>query len=75
MRCIRIDAEDIVPAQYGIASPVIDQLCGAVAQAGRNAGIGLDESQMVAFSAKTGEGRDALLAAVDGLVHPHVDAA
>jgi GTP-binding protein len=35
----------------------------------------VDDSQVVAFSAKTGEGRDALLAAVDALVHSHVDAA
>jgi GTP-binding protein len=35
----------------------------------------VDESQLIAFSAKTGEGRDALLGAVKGLVHHHADAA
>ena len=37
--------------------------------------LGLDESQVIAFSAKTGEGRDELLAALGGLVHPQSDAA
>jgi GTP-binding protein len=31
--------------------------------------LGVDEAQLVAFSAKTGEGRDELLAAVQALVH------
>jgi GTP-binding protein len=35
----------------------------------------VDESQVIPFSAKTGEGRDALLDAVQGLVHYHADAA
>ena len=37
--------------------------------------LGIDESQMVEFSAKTGEGRDQLLAAVTGLVRTPADAA
>ena len=37
--------------------------------------LGVDESQMIEFSAKSGEGRDALLAAVAGLVHSRADAA
>ena len=37
--------------------------------------LGVDESQMVEFSAKTGEGRDQLLAAVAGLVHTEAGAA
>jgi GTP-binding protein len=36
--------------------------------------LGVDESQMVEFSAKTGEGRDQLLAAVSGLLHAPADA-
>ena len=32
--------------------------------------LGIEESQLVPFSAKTGEGRDALLAALDELLHP-----
>jgi GTP-binding protein len=35
----------------------------------------VDESQLIAFSAKTGEGRDELLAALGSLVHPQSDAA
>jgi selenocysteine-specific translation elongation factor len=35
----------------------------------------VDESQVIPFSAKTGEGRGELLAAVQGLVHHHADAA
>jgi GTP-binding protein len=37
--------------------------------------LGVDESQLIEFSAKTGEGRDELLAAVAGLVHHPADAA
>jgi GTP-binding protein len=32
--------------------------------------LGLEESQVVPFSSKTGEGRDDLLDALDGLLHP-----
>ncbi|MGE0160970.1 MAG: ribosome biogenesis GTP-binding protein YihA/YsxC [Gemmatimonadales bacterium] len=39
------------------------------------AALSVDESQVVAFSAKTGEGRDELLAAVEGLVHAREGAA
>jgi GTP-binding protein len=35
--------------------------------------LGLDESQIVPFSSKTGEGRDALLAALEDLLHPSED--
>jgi GTP-binding protein len=37
--------------------------------------LGVDESQLIEFSAKTGQGRDELLAAVSGLVHHPADAA
>jgi GTP-binding protein len=37
--------------------------------------LGVDESQLIEFSAKTGQGRDELLTAVSGLVHDPVDAA
>ena len=36
--------------------------------------LGVDESQLIEFSAKTGQGRDELLAAVSGLVHHPADA-
>jgi GTP-binding protein len=37
--------------------------------------LGVDDGQLIEFSAKTGEGRDELLAAVADLVHHPVDAA
>jgi len=37
--------------------------------------LDLDESQLLPFSAKTGEGRDALLSALEELLHPRVHAA
>jgi GTP-binding protein len=36
--------------------------------------LGVDESQLIEFSAKTGRGRDELLAAVSSLVHHPADA-
>ena len=37
--------------------------------------LGIEESQLVPFSAKTGEGRDALLSALEELLHPRAPAA
>ncbi len=37
--------------------------------------LGIDESQLVPFSAKSGEGRDALLSALEELLHPSTRAA
>ncbi|MSR20858.1 MAG: YihA family ribosome biogenesis GTP-binding protein [Gemmatimonadetes bacterium] len=37
--------------------------------------LGIEESQLLPFSAKTGEGRDALLSALEELLHPRAPAA